>query len=79
MAQQPPGTNLSQVLKELIVMGLAINPEEAAIHLERRKAHQEAQRFTYRALAATFSQILADLESTTVTLEYTGDSPGNGY
>lgn len=69
MAQQMPGTLLSHALKDLIVMGLATSPEHAAIHLERRRAHQEAQRFTYRALAAAFSQILSDLENTSITLE----------
>lgn len=76
MAQQVPGTNLGHALKDLIVLGLAISPEDAAIHLERRRAHQEAQRHVYRALAAAFAQILTDLEDTTVHL---GEPTTDGY
>lgn len=74
MAQQAPGTQIAVALRDLIVMGLAVSPEEAAIHLERRRAHQDAQRYVYRALAATFSQILTDLENTAVLL-----GEDNGY
>lgn len=68
MAQQQPGTNLSEVLKDLIAMGLAISPEDSAIHLARRREHQRIQREEYRALTAHFSQRLHDLENTLVQL-----------
>lgn len=77
MAQQIPGTPLSVALRDLITMGLAISPEEAAIHLERRRAHSEAQRYVYRALAASFSQILSDLENTTVVLTQFDEPEGH--
>lgn len=69
MAQQAGNVSLGMAIKDLLEMALAVFPEEAAIHIERRRAHQEAQKFVYRALAANFSQILADLERTTVLLE----------
>lgn len=71
MAQQEPGTQLAVALRDLIVMGLAVCPEDAAIHLQMRRAHARGQRYVYRALAAAFAQILSDLENTSILLEET--------
>jgi electron transfer flavoprotein alpha/beta subunit len=68
MGQQAPNVSLAMALRDLIEMGLAMSPEEAAIHIERRRAFQSAQRFVYRTLAATFSTIQHDLENTAVLL-----------
>lgn len=69
VAQLPPNIPLGHAIRELIEMSLAMNPNDAAIWAERRRAHTQAQRFVYRSVAAAFAQIQHDLENTSVLLE----------
>lgn len=68
MQYQPPGISLGIALRELLTIGLAMMPPEAAIHLSRQRAYREVRTFAFRRVSQAFEEILKEMQETTVLL-----------